>query len=100
MFDDWEWMSDRSDGQHKNFYQFLKKWKGQSLVVFEIGAGNSVPTIRNMMEQLVLDNKDAKMIRINPDKGVSSARYMGDRYVDVTLSALEGIEKIKTELSK
>ena len=70
------------------------------MVVLEIGAGNSVPTIRNMMEQLVLDNKEAKMIRINPDKDISSARWMGDRYVDVTLSALEGIEKIKAELAK
>ena len=40
------------------------------------------------------------MIRINPDQDLSSERYMGDRYVDVTLSALEGIAKIKAELTK
>jgi hypothetical protein len=54
----------------------LEERKDLPIVVIEIGAGNSVPTIRNMMEQLVLERK-ASMIRINPDTGISSARWLG-----------------------
>ena len=58
-----------------------------------------MPTIHNMMEQLIYDYPQAKMIRINPDSAISSKKYMdGERYVDVNLSALEGIQKIKEAL--
>ena len=49
-----------------------------------------------MMEQLIYDNENTTMVRINPEKGISSSRWIDEsRYVDVHESALEGIRKIK-----
>jgi hypothetical protein len=47
-----------------------------------------VPTIRNMMEQLYFISKESKLIRINPDRQESSAKWLDPhRYIDLTCGA-------------
>ena len=73
MFDDWDWMSDRSDKQSKMYDNFLKKienssMQGGRLAIIEIGCGTAIPTIRNMCERLYFKDKNSILIRINPDE--------------------------------
>lgn len=89
MFDDWEWLSDRTEEQERNYKTFLERAKGEKMVIVEMGAGTGVPTIRLMMEEVYNRHPQSRFIRINPDKMISSSSYMAaDRYVDVHLPAL------------
>jgi len=65
MFGDYSWLSRRSAIQEENFDEFLQLNHDQSMVVVEIGAGPSIPTIRYLSEQLGQQNLTT-VIRINP----------------------------------
>ena len=65
MFGDYSWLSQRSAAQEDNFDQFLQFNHKQKLVVIEIGAGTSIPTIRHLSEQLG-QHHQAAVLRINP----------------------------------
>lgn len=61
MFNDWNWVSYRLKEQHKRLDQWLSKvWRP---VIIEIGAGTSIPTVRNFSEE-----QQGFLIRINPDE--------------------------------
>ncbi|MDD4334131.1 MAG: NAD-dependent deacetylase [Desulfotomaculaceae bacterium] len=64
MFGDFSWLSDRSDRQSYRFNHFLYEHRDENLVVVEIGAGTSVPTIRRMSEHIG-DQRHVTVIRIN-----------------------------------
>lgn len=84
MFGDGGWLGYRSELQEAN----LKAWLGsiQRPVVIEIGAGESIPTVRHFSE-----NQNGFLIRINPtDPERDGARYLGLRMGG--LEALRGIE--------
>jgi len=90
MFGDWSWISDRSSDQEEKLEEWLEmvKSKGSRLVVVEIGAGLSVPTVRFKSESVVR-NYNASLIRINPrDFQVPPGQY------SIAAGALEGIKKI------
>jgi NAD-dependent SIR2 family protein deacetylase len=77
MFGDWSWIPDRTSTQAARFNAWLKKlsWEGRKLVVIEVGAGPSIPTVRMRSEALVRDH-GATLIRINPrDHGVPFGHY-------------------------
>ena len=67
MFGDWSWVSARTGSQQKRLTTWLGtiSSKNHPLAVVEIGAGESVPTVRNHSEQLVRQFS-ARLIRINP----------------------------------
>lgn len=95
MFGDWDWNSERSDSQRQNYRTFLKEYQDCNIAIVEIGCGTAVPTIRNMMEELYYSNKKSKLIRINMDPTISSAKwYPSERYVDVHLGALQALKQI------
>lgn len=50
MFDDWEWVVQRAQPQECNYKQFLKSHSQKNKVLIEIGCGQAIPTIRDMME--------------------------------------------------
>jgi NAD-dependent SIR2 family protein deacetylase len=67
MFNDWHWISERSDAQMKRF----SRWKHnivkekKKVAVIEIGAGTSISSIRRMSESAAKQFKTS-LIRINP----------------------------------
>lgn len=60
MFGDWDWIDDRERMQEARYRYWRKHVR--NTVVIEIGAGTSIPTVRNFSQ----DQTDAFVIRINP----------------------------------
>lgn len=59
MFDDYDWLSHRTDQQRQNLEQWLKHH--HQPIVIELGAGTAIPTVRNFSERFA-----PSLIRINP----------------------------------
>jgi len=92
MFGDWSWNGSRSDEQEDRFYtwmQTIKKEKKQ-LAIIEIGAGTAIPTIRNSGERFAKNNKNMKLIRINP-RDFYISKYVG---WGIPSGAVEGLKKL------
>ncbi len=66
MFGDWNWLPQRSDLQSNRMQNWLSNIieNNAKLVIVELGAGNSVPTVR-MNSERVASYKNAQLIRIN-----------------------------------
>ena len=64
MFRDGGWDSSRFFTWEKDHKNWLLQKEGQKMVVIEIGAGTSVPSVRYQCEHL-LDGHDTTLIRIN-----------------------------------
>ena len=65
MFGDFSWLSGRTREQERRYDEFLTDHRDARLVVVEIGAGTSIPTIRYMGERMAMTGR-ARLIRINP----------------------------------
>lgn len=65
MFGDGGWCSRRTDQQQDRCSRWLREASAGNLVVVEIGAGEAVPTIRNLSERLAR-NASTTLVRINP----------------------------------
>lgn len=65
MFRDDTYISTRSKAQEKYFQAFLERNKGKNIVVFEIGSGPHVQTIR-LKTRMLKTEHGANIIRINP----------------------------------
>ena len=90
MFGDWGWISHRTNSQGKRLSQWLNKLEKDqaNLVVIEIGAGNAVPTVRHLSEN-VATKMAAKLIRINP----RDFQVPGD-HISIPENAAKGINQI------
>lgn len=87
MFDDYAWLSSRTDYQIERMREWLSCV--DNLAIIEIGAGSAIPTVRNVGEQL-----QQPIIRINPrDYQVRNRRCVG-----LPVSALEGLNMIASHL--
>jgi NAD-dependent SIR2 family protein deacetylase len=67
MFGDWLWNPRRTEAQGQRFSRWLQDLREKSLklVIVEVGAGRSIPTVRHTSEY-VSRLLDATLIRINP----------------------------------
>lgn len=66
MFDDFHW-NNRRYYQQQNFYrQWLAENKNSNILVIEIGAGMTIPTVRWESEKIVKQFNISNLIRINP----------------------------------
>lgn len=65
MFGDGNWLEHRTQAQMIRMRTWLSE--AHAPVVIEVGAGSSVPTVRNFSESLVR-SFGARLIRINPDE--------------------------------
>ncbi|TAD99562.1 MAG: NAD-dependent deacetylase [Bacteroidetes bacterium] len=65
MFRDDTYISTRSKAQDANFQNFLAKNKGKNMLVFEIGSGSHVQSIR-VKTRMLRTEFGAKIVRINP----------------------------------
>ena len=95
MFDDYYWISDRTEAQEKRF----NRWKNSlgsstSLVVIEIGAGLAVPTIRNESEESSHLNDKCVLVRINPRDTVVPR----SKDVSIALGGLKALQLIDEAL--
>ena len=94
MFGDWGWNSKRAHIQDNNFQDFIDTIRDmkQSVVIIEIGAGEAVPTVRNLSEE-VTKVLNGFLIRINP-RDYNTPDDLG---IGLPYGGLEGLEKILNE---
>ena len=92
MFGDWGWNESRAYNQKRNLYNWLSEidGKGHKLAVVEIGAGEAVPTVRMMGENIAREY-EAALIRINPRDFHLPAGISG---WGLPMGGMEGIENI------
>jgi NAD-dependent SIR2 family protein deacetylase len=91
MFGDFSWLSHRTDFQESLFENFLDEIRGLETVVVEMGAGTSIPTIRNMSERLGMRSRTT-VIRINPREPWIDDPHIG--IPDGSLAALKAIDSL------
>lgn len=92
MFSDWGWNESRSYAQKRNFHRWLGEVDENNyrLVVVEIGAGEAVPTVRMMSENIAWKHR-APLIRINPRDFYLPESISG---WGLPMGGIEGIENI------
>lgn len=90
MFEDYGWDFSRSDAQEARLKIWLQeiKEKNAKLCIIEIGAGEAIPTVREMSEKIA-KMYSAKLIRLNPRDYQVPYQHIG-----LPLGGLEGIKKI------
>jgi NAD-dependent SIR2 family protein deacetylase len=92
MFGDWRWLHERMQEQRrreKAWFQRFAKISG-NLVVVELGAGTSIPSVRHFSERISNEFR-ARIIRINPREfQVPTAQDIG--FPMGSLEALLGID--------
>jgi NAD-dependent SIR2 family protein deacetylase len=88
MFKDYAWLYQRSRAQENRFETFLHQNRKRSMVIIELGAGTTIPTIRNLSEKLG-QNPKATVIRINPWEAHIPAPHHS-----ISLGALKALQKI------
>jgi len=64
LYGDWHFIDTRLAGQRRRFSDFMKRSRNRALVIIEIGAGTTMPVVRNVTEGLY-SNKNVNAIRIN-----------------------------------
>ncbi|WP_321370513.1 Sir2 family NAD-dependent protein deacetylase [uncultured Desulfuromusa sp.] len=89
MFGDYSWISKRSAIQEENFDEFLQRNTNNRMVVIEIGAGSTIPTIRHLSEKLGQKQK-TRVIRINPrEPQIRAPHYSFSNGAVETLSQID-----------
>ncbi len=64
MFGDMAWLPNRSESQRKPLRRWLDEAESARLTVVEMGAGTTIPSVRNFSEDL--QSRGATLVRINP----------------------------------
>lgn len=81
-FGDFDWLTERTQDQVARFKQWLKDTEGVPLTILEIGAGESVATIRRLSEEVLSRDHMKKaptcLIRINPEVSALRSDYYRD----------------------
>ena len=88
MFGDYMWDGNRSYEQEYRYTDFQERNRQNPIVIIELGAGKSVPTIRMMSERMASHFK-AHIIRINP----RDPEVYKDN-ISLPCGALEGLQNI------
>ncbi len=99
MFGDWGWIDARTKRQQDKFFSFQMSMMlkgGIRFAVIEIGAGDSVPTVRTLTQDLVSPYNKGTIIRINPRNWKVPS---GDN-ISLAMGGLEALELIDEELCK
>lgn len=89
MFSDWNWVSDRYDGQETMLNSWLKIPK--KLVLIELGAGIAIPSVRHFGESL-----NVPIIRINLRE---SEGHRAD-ILSIPLGAFEALSLMDTDMGR
>lgn len=88
MFGDYGWEYARTDGQRERLGKWIAKLEneGAKLAIVEMGAGTSVPTVRQTSEQIA-NRFDVPLIRINPRESFGAQ-------IELPMGAYEALENI------
>lgn len=91
MFDDWSWLSGRTQVQRERFSNWLGGLakSAAKLAVIELGAGSAIATVRRTSEQVV-ESIAGTLIRINPREYEVPIGQIG-----LPFGAAEGIRRIR-----
>lgn len=89
MFGDATWLARRSERQRRCFETFLDA-STKPLVVIELGAGTTIPTIRHLSER-IMHRYGATLIRINPREA-----QVPEGHISLNVGALEGLQQIES----
>eukprot|EP01017_Pseudomicrothorax_dubius_P011740 TRINITY_DN14462_c0_g1_i1.p2 TRINITY_DN14462_c0_g1~~TRINITY_DN14462_c0_g1_i1.p2 ORF type:complete len:109 (-),score=22.01 TRINITY_DN14462_c0_g1_i1:786-1112(-) len=107
MFNDWDWDSKRTNEQEGRYVGFKSKLENKKLVVIELGAGLSIPSIRHISESYLLNSKvQTTLIRINPrDQQLSYTTELmlkgrEDCCIRLEEGSLKGLQEINRELNE
>lgn len=84
MFDDEYFIENE---QSKQFHHWRFKNKDKKMVIIEIGAGSTIPTIRTFGDRLSKLDKNISLIRINPRE----PEVFDEDNISIPLGGLEGI---------
>lgn len=84
MFGDWGWNDRRAEEQDRRMRAWLRRV--ERLLVIEVGAGSSIPTVR-----LTGESVRGRMIRINP----TEPELGGAEGVSIACDGLEGLRRIE-----
>ncbi len=93
MFRDNTFLPNRTNKQEENFQQFLNKNKSRKIIVFEIGSGPHVQSIRKKTRMLGIKYQ-AKIIRINPKDSKIKLPHIG-----IAKGALEALKEINSHIN-
>jgi NAD-dependent SIR2 family protein deacetylase len=77
------------EGQRRNFLEFIERNRNRALVIIEIGAGTTMPVVRNVTERLYLYSKGINVIRINPFES-----EIDSPHISLKCRGLEALERI------
>lgn len=98
MFDDWQWISARSDAQRCRLDAWLAQQQqaGRRLVVIELGAGTAIATVRHFAQRACqrLSKQGAGLVRIN----LRAPRVSDPQDVGLAMGALEALQQIEQRL--
>jgi len=92
MFGDFSWLADRTREQERRYDEFFTDHRTARLVVVELGAGTSIPTIRSMGERMAATGR-ATLIRINPREA-----QVPPGQISISAGAVEGLKLIERHL--
>ncbi len=92
MFADWHWDDSRTYFQEQKFNTWFENIQktSQKMVIIEIGAGTTIPTVRKKGNLISNSYKNATLIRINTDEYQVNNEYS----YSVPLTGLCGLEEI------
>lgn len=89
MFNDWNWINKRVKEQKARFDQWRNKVT--RLLIIEIGAGTSIPTVRTFSE-----DHAGYLIRINPDE---AELPVGVKGISLPMTGLAGLQLLMDAIS-
>eukprot|EP01066_Platyproteum_vivax_P015287 Platyproteum_vivax@DN6773_c0_g1_i4.p1 len=89
MFNDWQWLEERTTEQEDRFDRWRQDVHSGSMVVVEVGAGTAVPTIRSLGNRLAAHN--CPLVRINPDESEGPRL---ESCVGIPLPALQALTEL------
>lgn len=89
MFDDWQWVDERSEAQCAQQQRWLRGV--QRPVVIEIGAGSAIPTVRHFSNRVIRQH-GGQLVRINL-REPRVERPLDVGLADTALAALQAIDR-------
>lgn len=89
MFSDWGWIQERTAKQRENLTRWVEQYSSSKLLVIELGAGPSIPTVREVCEEITRSSK-GNMIRVN----VRDAGSNSNQTISIPHSAKDTLERI------
>lgn len=99
MFGDGTWNSTRTEQQEERFELWLHAQRDKQLLVIEMGAGTTIPSVRHASEAALYENPHAVLIRINPREAEIPSRFR-DRSISLPMGALEALSTLQKKITE